>query len=244
MNLVIDVGNSFVKLAVFSENRLKEKHIIPAEDLIDRCRRLFVEYPKLNHAILSAVGNLSVDKMTYLNEHFNLHLLSHTSILPFKNKYETPNTLGVDRLALTSAACMMYPNSNVLIVDAGTCITYDFVDKEKEYLGGAISPGLEMRYKALHTFTSKLPLLEVSLPKNYIGNNTQNSIHVGVVKGVLNEIDGFINQYQENFNDLTTILTGGDAHFLRDSLKNDIFANPNFLLEGLNYILELNKDKC
>lgn len=244
MNLVIDVGNSFVKLAVFSENRLKEKHIIPVADLIDQCRYLLVEYPELNHAILSAVGNLSKDKIAFLKEHFKVHLLSHTSILPFENKYETPNTLGVDRLALTSAASLMYPNSNVLIIDAGTCITYDFLDKDKGYLGGAISPGIEMRYKALHTFTSKLPLLEASLPNYYMGNNTQNSIHVGVVMGVLNEIDGFINQYQENFNDLTTILTGGDAHFLRDSLKNDIFANSNFLLEGLNYILELNKDKC
>ncbi|MCW8981163.1 MAG: type III pantothenate kinase, partial [Altibacter sp.] len=110
------------------------------------------------------------------------------------------------------------------------------------YLGGAISPGIEMRYKAMHTFTAKLPLLDTSTPKKLIGDSTATSMHSGVIHGVLHEIEGFIQAYSEKFSDLTIILTGGDTQFLRDSLKNDIFANSNFLLEGLNYILELNKD--
>lgn len=244
MNLVIDVGNSFVKLAVFDENRLKEKRVLPELNFTEQCKQLMEVYPKMNRAILCMVGSLSESNIAFIKEHFRVHIVSHHSLFPFKNNYETPDTLGVDRLALASAACLHFSNSNVLIIDAGTCITYDFLEKTNGYMGGAISPGIEMRYKSLHTFTSKLPLLEASLPGNFIGNNTQNSIHVGVIKGVLNEIEGFRAQYQHDFNDLTTILTGGDAHFLRDSLKNDIFANSNFLLEGLNYILELNKDKC
>jgi type III pantothenate kinase len=244
MNLIIDVGNSFLKIAVFDENRLIEKRTLTELDLVEQCMQLLSLYPDLDFAIISSVGNLSEHNFTFLRKHFKVHLLSHTSFLPFKNNYETQETLGVDRLALASAACLSYPNSNVLVIDAGTCITYDFLHGKNGYMGGGISPGIEMRYKALHTFTSKLPLLQTSLPKKFIGNSTQNSIHVGIVKGVLHEIEGFVTQYEEHFDDLTTILTGGDAHFLRDSLKNDIFANSNFLLEGLNYILELNKDKC
>ncbi len=221
-----------------------EKHMIPEKEFLDQCKELLTNYPEVTCAIVSAVSSLSEINISYLKEELKVHFLSHASSLPFKNNYQTPETLGVDRLALMAAASMTYPNTNVLVIDAGTCITYDFLDKGKGYIGGAISPGLAMRYKALHTFTSKLPLLEASLPQYFIGNNTKNSIHVGVVKGVHNEIEGFIAQYHENFNDLTTILTGGDAHFLRDSLKNDIFAHSNFLLEGLNYILELNKDTC
>jgi type III pantothenate kinase len=149
--------------------------------------------------------------------------------------------LGIDRIALASAAVHLYINKNVLVIDAGTCITYDFINSENEYLGGAISPGISLRYKSLHTFTDKLPLLEANNSKLLIGNSTATSIHAGVVNGVLYEIDGFIEAYKNNYENLTVILTGGDAHFLRDTIKNDIFANSNFLLEGLNHILEYNK---
>ena len=147
----------------------------------------------------------------------------------------------MDRIALASAATHLYPNKNMLVIDAGTCITYDFISSEKEYIGGSISPGISLRYKSLHTFTDKLPLLEANNSKLLTGNNTATSIHTGVVNGVLYEIDGFIEAYKNNYENLTVILTGGDAHFLRDTIKNDIFANSNFLLEGLNHILEYNK---
>ncbi|MGB5270960.1 MAG: type III pantothenate kinase, partial [Eudoraea sp.] len=168
-------------------------------------------------------------------------LLSPNSKIPFKNSYATPQTLGMDRVALATAAFYFNPDANTLVIDAGTCITYDMINDYGEYLGGAISPGLRMRYKALHEHTSKLPLLE---PKNYndiIGNSTDASIHSGVLNGICREIDGVIGQYQSRFEDLTVILTGGDAQILSKRLKNTIFAHSNFLLKGLNYLLEYNK---
>ena len=166
--------------------------------------------------------------------------LNHKLRLPFKNCYKTPKTLGVDRIALVSASVNQFPDQNVLVIDAGTCITYDFVTQRNEYLGGAISPGIRLRYESLHNLTANLPLLKKRQPENIIGNSTKSSIHSGVVIGVVKEMDGVINQYKAEHQDLTVILTGGDANFLSNQLKNSIFANSNFLLEGLNYILHLN----
>jgi type III pantothenate kinase len=138
---------------------------------------------------------------------------------------------------LVAAAVFKFPNTDVLIIDAGTCITYDFVDAEACYHGGAISPGIKMRYKSLHTFTENLPLLEPDNMNQLIGNSTETSIHSGVINGVINEIDSIIGQYRKKNKDLTVVLTGGDVNFLANKLKNGIFANPNFLIEGLNEIL-------
>jgi len=166
--------------------------------------------------------------------------LSHELKVPFKNSYKTPKTLGVDRIALVSASVDQFPDRNVLIIDAGTCITYDFKTNKNEYLGGAISPGVTLRYKALNNLTANLPLLVTSQPKSIIGDSTEESIHSGVIIGVLKEIDGLVEYYKENYQDLTVILTGGDANFLSNQLKNSIFANSNFLLEGLNFLLDYN----
>ncbi len=130
-----------------------------------------------------------------------------------------------------------------MIIDAGTCITYDFITSENVYLGGAISPGIRLRYQSLNNLTENLPLLEKKAPKNLIGNSSKESIHSGVINGVLMEIDGAIQEYNKKNKDLTVILTGGDANFLSKRLKSSIFANSNFLLEGLNFILELNSNK-
>ena len=157
--------------------------------------------------------------------------------------YETPETLGVDRIALVSGAVKKFPNKNILIIDAGTCITFDFVNDKTVYFGGAISPGIEMRYKSLHAFTSKLPILEKNYPQNFIGKNTIESINSGIVNGVTQEIKGVINQYKKKYTDLTVVLTGGDINFLAKQLKSSIFAHQNFLLEGLNEILIFNKNK-
>ena len=167
----------------------------------------------------------------------------NTTNLPFKNLYSTPKTLGIDRIALVCASVGEFPDNNVLIIDAGTCITYDFINSKNEYLGGAISPGVRMRYKAMHNQTANLPLLTTEVPKQIIGDSTANSMHSGVVNGVLNEIDGTISQYKEKYQDLTVILTGGDAKMLSKQLKSSIFANSNFLLEGLNFILQFNQHK-
>ncbi|MAP55292.1 type III pantothenate kinase [Altibacter sp.] len=242
MNLVIDVGNTLVKLAVFHGIQLQFKKTCLKKDFLETLQDAFEAYSNLEHCIIASAGQLSDHQQTKLKQRIRVFELSHNAKVPYINKYTTPATLGVDRIALVSAAARQFPKKNVLVVDAGSCITYDFLNAENEYLGGAISPGIEMRYKAMHTFTAKLPLLDTRTPKKLTGDSTATSMHAGVVHGVLYEIEGFIEAYSIKYSDLTIILTGGDAQFLRDSLKNDIFANSNFLLEGLNYILELNKD--
>jgi type III pantothenate kinase len=241
MNLIIDVGNTLVKLAVFELDKLQYKKIFIKKDFLNELNSVSESFPNITDCIISSVSNITDHQLSKLKNTYPITILSHETPIPFKNKYTTPNTLGVDRIALVSAAAIQYPNKNVLIIDAGSCITYDFLNNKTEYLGGAISVGISMRYSALNTFTAKLPLLDASNPKKLVGDSTALSMHSGVINGVLYEIDGFITSYKANYNNLTVILTGGDAHFLRDSLKNDIFANSNFLLEGLNFILEHNK---
>ncbi len=244
MNLAIDVGNTLIKLGVFDSGKLKIKKKCINKDFLNTLAEIFVAFPKISNCIVSSVANLSEDQLSILKLHCEVLVLDHETKVPFTNKYTSPRTLGIDRIALVSAAAAQYANKNVLVIDAGTCITFDFLNLENEYLGGAISPGILMRYKALHTFTEKLPLLEANYPKHFVGNNTETSIHSGVLNGILYEIDGFIAAYNKNYDNLTVILTGGDIHFLRDSIKNDIFANSNFLLEGLNHILAYNNHSC
>lgn len=242
MNLIIDVGNTLLKLAVFDANVLQYKKTCIKKDFLITLGELSEMYTGITNCMVSSVGNFTEHQLLKLKERYPVSVLTHETPVPFRNLYATPETLGVDRIALMCAAAYQYPAKNVLVIDAGSCITYDFLTAKNEYLGGAISPGVAMRYEALHNYTAKLPLLDANLPKKIVGNSTATSIHSGVVYGVLNEIEGFVALYKRDYNDLTIILTGGDAHFLRDSLKSDIFANSNFLLEGLNYILEHNND--
>ena len=242
MNLTIDVGNTLYKFAIFNGNILVEKQRCEKQDVIQHIKQLFISYPEITHCILSSVGSLSSQAITLLEELTSVHVLSHLSKIPYTNTYKTPETLGPDRIALVAAAAMKFPKKDVLVIDGGSAITYDFLSADNQYIGGSIAPGIAMRYKSLHNFTVKLPLLEKTASIAMIGNSTEAAIHSGVIQGVTFEIDGVIHQYKDQYPDLTIILTGGDAHFLRDRLKNDIFANSNFLLEGLNYILELNKD--
>lgn len=240
MNLIIDVGNTFVKLAVFQDNVLFEKFTVQHDDFLIGVKQVLDKYPIISKGIISSVGKSNSKDVQIVKSEIDLLELNSEAKQPYKNLYKTPNTLGVDRIALVSASVEQYPNVNVLVIDAGTCITYDFINAKNEYLGGAISPGIRLRYHSLHNLTANLPLLDSKLPKSQIGNTTESSIHSGVIFGVLNEIDGVINDYKEKYSDLTVILTGGDANFLSKQLKNSIFANSNFLLEGLNFILEYN----
>lgn len=241
MNLIIDVGNTSVKFAVFNLGKLVDKFIGEIADFDVIVTDVFKGYPSINQAIVSSVGALKKSHIKYLENKIKLLELSHKLQLPFKNLYATPKTLGVDRIALVSASVEQFPDNNVLIIDAGTCITYDFININNEYLGGAISPGIRLRYRTLNSLTANLPLLNTQLPEDILGNSTQNSIHSGVVFGVLKEIDGVIDEYVKKYSGLTVILTGGDTKFLSNQLKNSIFAHSNFILEGLNFILEYNK---
>lgn len=241
MNLVIDAGNSSVKLAVFEARKLVFHQNVKTEHVARQVKEVCDHYPGIKRSIVSSVGNLDRKVIAVLAVFCEVHELSHLSKTPFKNSYATPRTLGLDRIALAASAFYFNPKGNSLVIDAGTCITYDMVNDYGEYLGGAISPGLHMRYRALHEHTAKLPLLEPAAFIDFIGNSTETGIHSGVVNGICLEIDGAIDQYRLRFTDLTVILTGGDAQFLSKRLKNTIFADSKFLLEGLNYLLEYNK---
>jgi len=242
MNLIIDVGNTYVKLAVFKRHKLVLKEIVEEAQVVDTIKRTKRKHKSIKRAIVSSVGRLDKKTINYINDTFHVIELNSQTKLPFKNNYQTPKTLGVDRIALVCASIKDYSNKNVLIIDAGSCITFDFINDKNEYLGGAISPGIRMRYIALHNLTANLPLLETETPSSIIGNATDSSIHSGVIYGVLKEIDGVIYDYKEKYSDLTVILTGGDTNFLSKQLKSSIFANSNFLLEGLNFILQFNSN--
>ncbi|WP_296638543.1 type III pantothenate kinase [Polaribacter sp.] len=242
MNLAIDIGNTRVKTAVFEENKLVVIEYFKREEIITKLKKIFKTH-KIKEAIIANVASVSQEVLEEINKIVRLTRVNSLMKLPFTNAYATPHTLGLDRLALVFSAVLQYESQNVLIIDAGTCITFDFVDKKKKYLGGAISLGVEMRYKSLNHFTSKLPLLDVTTPNQFIGNSTEESIHSGVVNGVVQEIDGVISQYKNKYLDLTVVLTGGDTNFLSKQLKSSIFANQNFLLEGLNRILIFNNNK-
>ena len=239
MNLIIDIGNTRTKAGVFKKDELVDLIRIDSDEFSSKMNEISKKYP-IKHALISSVGKLSKENKTLLKSLFNCTELNHKSLVPFNNKYESPKTLGDDRIALASGAVAQFPNKNVLVIDAGTCITYDFVTEQKDYLGGAIAPGIQSRYKALHDYTANLPLLDKSVPKTFIGNTTNESIHSGVVNGICREIDGVINQYKESYQKLTVVLTGGDAKFLSSQLKSSIFARPFFLLEGLYTILKYN----
>lgn len=243
MNLIIDVGNSFVKLAVFKDSKIKYKKVVEQDLVLEEIKIIKKRYGTIRKAIMSSVGQWSDETVNEIKKNVELSILSSKTKLPFTNLYKTPKTLGVDRIALVSASVNQFPNNNVLIIDVGTCITYDFVTDTNNYLGGAISPGLTMRYKALNNLTANLPLLTPHTPKSLIGNTTKESIHSGIIYGVLMEIEGVISNYQDKYSDLTVILTGGDSNFLSKQLKSSIFATSNFLLEGLNFILQYNSNE-
>ena len=238
MNLILDVGNSLLKIALFEKSELIQKFKF-SENYKRNIEDIISKY-KVTHSIISNVGRIDDSIINILKESTNLLLVSNQLKIPFKNLYKSKNTLGQDRLALVSAAAFNFPNENVLIVDVGSCITYDFKNNNNEYLGGGISPGISMRFKSLNTFTSNLPLIDFDSIHQLIGNNTNNSINSGVINGTISEINGIIQQYCEEFENIRIILTGGDSNFLLKRIKNSIFADQNFLLVGLNKLLEDN----
>ena len=240
MILAIDVGNTKIKVAIFELDTMIFKEEYTNETFLEGLKKIYKKFPTSNKTIVSSVSNVSKEVILLLQSKSNVSVLTSESVFPFENKYATPLTLGMDRKVIVAGAALKFPKQNCLIIDAGSCITYDFIDENKNYFGGAISPGIEMRYKALNNFTAKLPLLEKEYPTHTIGNSTNQSIHSGIVNGVVHEIEGFIGDYSRRNKHLTIILTGGDALFLAKRLKNPIFANSNFLLESLNLLYQYN----
>lgn len=239
MDIVIDIGNTLRKVAVFAEEgelvRLFQERSLSVAFL----ERLFAEYT-FSRAIVSSVGSEEEEAMTWLAAHTRLIRFTHDCRLPITLRYATPQTLGTDRIANAVGASVLHPHSNVLSIMAGTCLVADFVNAEGEYLGGSISPGLRMRFQALPHFTARLPLVEPENIDFLIGDTTQKSILSGVILGLASEIDGLIAHYERHFSPLNVIFSGGDSELLQNFIKKRIFAAQNPILLGLHKILKLN----
>lgn len=242
-NLIIDWGNTRVKLAVFSKGHLIQQYAAPKLSA-DKLKKLVPEFEKM-HILLCSVSHQSDELEQFLvSETTHFFKLLHKTPLPIAMAYQTPQTLGYDRIANTVAAFKLRKNNNhCLVIDAGTCLKIDFLHAEQGYMGGSISPGLTMRYKALNNYTSALPLINNPQESQLIGHSTIQSINSGVLNGMRCELTGMIEQYQKQYNNLTIFITGGDAHFFEKALKNDIFAHVFLTLVGLNEILDFNKAK-
>lgn len=233
MLLTLDLGNTKIKASVFEQINFLKSYSFIKNDWKNNLLEIIKSHPLITDIIVSSVLNFDLELFQSNFPSLSVHFIHQDSGFPFINKYQTPKTIGIDRLVLAAGATYLYKNTNRLVIDAGTCVTYDFVNIQNEYLGGAISPGLNLKYKSVHEHTEKLPLLHPNYPNHFIGNSTEDCLHAGIYLGTVLEIDSFINLYKEKYSDLTIILTGGDAVFLAKQLKNIIFANPNFLAESL-----------
>jgi len=240
MKLIIDFGNTLKKIAVFDKNKLVQLYT-HEEFNIDILKGIVEKHPEISAAIISSVINYPKEIDDFLTTNFFFIKLNSETHIPIINRYESPKTLGNDRIAAVVAASNKFENKNLLVIDAGSCITYDFINKDKEYLGGAISPGIRLRFKSLNSFTDKLPLLTPQNIDYLIGKTTQESILSGIVNGITAELDGIIDSYKEIYKDLTIIMSGGDHYYFDKRLKNNIFALPNIVLLGLNIILDFNE---
>lgn len=237
--LVLDIGNTKTKAGLFSGMDLLEV-IEPAT--LHNCA-LWFEKHQITHTIISSVGKEDHKLISFLEGKTRTIRLSYKTPLPFKNLYRSPETLGMDRVAGVAGAMHFYPGKNGLVIDAGTCITYDFMDAKNNYLGGSISPGLNMRLQAMHEFTQKLPLVRFNSPPELTGTNTEEAILSGAFNGMLGEINEMTKRYTQQYGEVQAIICGGDAALFGKQLKNDIFAAPNLVLYGLNKILLFNVEK-
>ncbi|MGI9542844.1 MAG: type III pantothenate kinase [Cyclobacteriaceae bacterium] len=236
--MAIDIGNTRTKVGIFKSSKLTEVLVDPAmEKLPDHIKK-----EQIDKVIISSVGHDPQKIVTELDPKYFI-ILDHNTEVPLVNGYSSPQTLGMDRLAAVVGAQARFPKTNCLVIDAGTSITYDFVDLELKYHGGAISPGIDLRYRALNDHTQRLPLLSDKTSAPLIGADTKSAIKSGVLNGVLAEIEGIIHRYEQKFSNLQVIMCGGDAAFFESMVKAPIFVIPNLVLVGLNVILQHNVQK-
>ncbi len=245
-NLIIDIGNSRIKIALFNNRELIHNESLNQLNA-DYLQHLLSTYP-LTNTIVSSVKNDLFEFEDMLKQKTSYIRFNTTLKISVNNKYKSINTLGLDRLAGMIGAQALFPNTNCLVIDAGTCITYDALDAEGAYYGGSISPGLNMRLNALHTFTGKLPLIDLDEQfADWEGHDTRSSILSGVVNGTVSELIGFIKNYDSRYSNLQIILCGGNAIFFDTRLKNSIFAHalktePHLVLIGLNEVIHQHND--
>ena len=255
LNLIIDIGNTAAKVALFDGGEMVEV-LTESNQSLDCLEALCAKYPveqgivatviDLSERVLAALVALPfpllwLDSKTPLP--FPLLWLNHETPLPVVNLYETPETLGYDRMAAVVGANEQFPHRNILVIDAGTCITYEFIDSKGQYHGGNISPGMQMRFKALNQFTGRLPLIDSNGRKLPMGRDTETAIRAGVMKGMEYEISGYIESMKHKYPELLVFLTGGDDFSFDSSVKSIIFADRFLVLKGLNRILNYNNGR-
>lgn len=237
MNAVVDVGNTFIKIGIFEFEKLKQTSTVGSASEVKK----IIEKHKPENVLISSVSILATEiSKTIEDLERNLIIFDSDTKIPIKNKYETPETLGADRIAGAVGANFMFPNQNCLCIDAGTCIKFDFVGSDASYLGGSISPGINMKFRALNNFTTRLPLIEPEGDANLIGRSTYQSIMSGVLNGTIAEVQGMIDAYARIFDNLKIIICGGDSKFFETRIKGTIFVIPELVLIGLNRILQHN----
>lgn len=235
MNLVIDVGNTRIKAACFEEDRMEASYRFGSLHEL----QLELGTKHFQNVLISSVNQFQAD-FDFIHTSEKKIFLTPQLPLPIQNAYATPQTLGVDRLAAACGAFAEFPGKNCLVIDAGTCINYEFIDEEGTYWGGAISPGIDMRFKAMNTFTARLPLIQRTESAELIGNSTETCMQSGVMNGVLGEVENTIERYRAKYPSLVVLICGGDAPFFENRLKPTIFAAPDLVLKGLNRILRYN----
>jgi len=239
VNVVVDIGNTRTKLCLFDGDLIHKSIItehITRESLVH-----FIDNNEVAKVIVSSVGEFPLDIHDFLQTQFKKYVVfSSQTKVPIKNTYKSPQTLGVDRLAAAVAANYLFPSTNVLVIDCGTAITYDYIDKTNCFLGGNISPGINTRFKALHSFTNKLPLLGKLDEWHMIGEDTESAIVSGVLQGVMDELTAYIQRFEQQFPVSKVLLTGGDALYLTQKIKNEIIFEPYLVVKGLNCILNYN----
>ena len=240
MNLLIDSGNTLTKVAVFGKKKLIE--VFRFQDFDEKnIYNLKKKYTGLKKCIYCSVTTKKTDFLCFLGDSFDQFIdLGPETRIPVENFYSTRNSLGADRIALVVGANNMFPQKSVLVVDLGSAITFDLVNSDGQYLGGNISPGLSMRFKALNKFTSKLPLLAQSDDFSLISDNTEQAIISGVQKGIIYEIEGYYSELKKKYRDLKVIISGGDAFFFENKLNFRTFVKPDLIFFGLKRILEYN----
>ena len=245
MNLVIDIGNSLCKTALFNDEELISFSSFEKISA-DAVKRLLEVNPAFKNVILSSVIDHDKGVSDFLRSKWKFIELTHETKLPIENLYQTPQSLGKDRLAAAVGANTLFRGQHVLAVDAGTCIKYDFVNAKNQYLGGGISPGIGMRFEALNKFTDKLPLVNYKYFDQLIGQNTEDSLLSGVMNGVAEEVKGLIDRYRQQYPDIKVVFTGGYLKFferifnISGKENSTIFADSFLVLKGLNHILNVN----
>jgi type III pantothenate kinase len=240
MNLIIDQGNTGTKYAVVNDRGDITLKKTTAELDVETVREFISGNPG-GHLLISSVKKEYTEIKALLGKAAGAVVFFDDNCrLPLTNLYATPKTLGKDRLAGVCGAMAFFPGENCLVIDAGTCITYDFIDAEKNYHGGSISPGLNMRFKAMHEYTGKLPLVSAEWPGDFTGNSTLTSMQTGVAFGMVGEINGFVNLYKNRWGTIKVLMCGGDTEFLAKRCESEIFAAPDLVISGLNEILKYN----